>query len=143
LQSPLLSARKNLSSTKKWNSSILCNKVQVPSKETELENWKRRKNYDPMKAAAQGKKKDQNKQTSYPREYAIYFGFHFLYLPNCLFHFILEKVLIVLVIQYSDLRHSTAEMYFPKKMIVMVGNKRVYIYFNPLMIGTSYLNRLQ
>lgn len=57
-----MSARKNLSSKKKWNSSILCNKVQTPNKETELENWKRRKNYDPMKAAAQGKKKDTQKQ---------------------------------------------------------------------------------
>lgn len=58
-----MSARKNLSSKKKWNSSILCNKVQTPNKETELENWKRRKNYDPMKAAAQGKKKDTQKQS--------------------------------------------------------------------------------
>ncbi|XP_050425987.1 dentin sialophosphoprotein [Adelges cooleyi] len=62
--SPLLSARKNLSAKKKWNSSILCNKVQPPNKETELENWKRRKNYDPMKAAAEGKKKELQKQTN-------------------------------------------------------------------------------
>jgi len=27
------------------------------SKELEFQNWKRRKNYDPMKAAAEGKKK--------------------------------------------------------------------------------------
>lgn len=62
----MLSTRKNLPSKKKWNSSTLCNKakVQIPNKETELENWKRRKNYDPMKAAAQGKKKDQQKQSS-------------------------------------------------------------------------------
>jgi len=62
--SPLLSTRKNLSSKKKWNSSILCSKakVSIPNKETELENWKRRKNYDPMKSAAQGKKKDLQKQ---------------------------------------------------------------------------------
>lgn len=63
-QSPLLSARKNLSAKKKWNSSILCNKIITPNKETELENWKRRKNYDPMKAAAEGKKKDHQKQSS-------------------------------------------------------------------------------
>ncbi|XP_025421819.1 uncharacterized protein DDB_G0284459 [Sipha flava] len=68
--SPLLSARKNLSSKKKWNSSILCNKIQTPNKETELENWKRRKNYDPMKAAAQGKKKDQQKQ-SFSKEKSV------------------------------------------------------------------------
>ncbi|VVC27305.1 Hypothetical protein CINCED_3A018440 [Cinara cedri] len=68
--SPLLSARKNLSSKKKWNSSILCTKVQIPNKETELENWKRRKNYDPMKAAAQGKKKDQHKP-SFSKEKSI------------------------------------------------------------------------
>jgi hypothetical protein len=66
-----LSARKNLSSKKKWNSSILCNKVQTPNKETELENWKRRKNYDPLKAAAQGKKKDHQKPSS-SKELVIY-----------------------------------------------------------------------
>lgn len=66
--SPLLSARKNLSSKKKWNSSILCNKVQTPNKEAELENWKRRKNYDPLKAAAQGKKKDHQKPSSFSKE---------------------------------------------------------------------------
>ncbi|XP_027847541.2 uncharacterized protein LOC114127495 [Aphis gossypii] len=69
--SPLLSARKNLSSKKKWNSSILCNKVQTPNKETELENWKRRKNYDPLKAAAQGKKKDQQKLSSSSKEKSV------------------------------------------------------------------------
>lgn len=68
----MLSARKNLSSKKKWNSSILCNKVQTPNKETELENWKRRKNYDPLKAAAQGKKKDQQKLSSSSKELVIY-----------------------------------------------------------------------
>lgn len=68
-----MSARKNLSSKKKWNSSILCNKIQTPSKETELENWKRRKNYDPMKAAAQGKKKDQQKMSSFSKELVINF----------------------------------------------------------------------
>lgn len=67
----MLSTRKSLSSKKKWNSSILCNKVQIPNKETELENWKRRKNYDPMKAAAQGKKKDQQKQPSYYKEFVV------------------------------------------------------------------------
>lgn len=66
-----MSARKNLSSKKKWNSSILCNKIQTPNKETELENWKRRKNYDPMKAAAQGKKKDTQKQ-SFSKELVYY-----------------------------------------------------------------------
>ncbi|CAB0004868.1 unnamed protein product, partial [Nesidiocoris tenuis] len=30
----------------------------LSSKEVEFQNWKRRKNYDPMKAAAQGKKKE-------------------------------------------------------------------------------------
>ncbi|XP_015371448.1 PREDICTED: uncharacterized protein LOC107167073 [Diuraphis noxia] len=69
--SPLLSARKNLSSKKKWNSSILCNKVQTPNKETELENWKRRKNYDPLKAAAQGKKKDYQKPSSFSKEKSV------------------------------------------------------------------------
>ncbi|KAL4103729.1 hypothetical protein QTP88_019073 [Uroleucon formosanum] len=69
--SPLLSARKNLSSKKKWNSSILCNKVQTPNKETELENWKRRKNYDPLKAAAQGKKKDHQKPSSFSKEKSV------------------------------------------------------------------------
>jgi len=68
-----LSARKNLSSKKKWNSSILCNKVQTPNKETELENWKRRKNYDPLKAAAQGKKKDYQKLSSFSKELVICF----------------------------------------------------------------------
>ncbi|XP_050528835.1 myb-like protein D [Daktulosphaira vitifoliae] len=61
--SPLLSTRKNLSTKKKWNSSILSNKNVPLNKETELENWKRRKNYDPMKAAAEGKKKELQKAT--------------------------------------------------------------------------------
>ena len=30
----------------------------LSSKEAEFQNWKRRKNYDPMKAAAEGKKKE-------------------------------------------------------------------------------------
>jgi len=72
-QSPLLSARKNLSSKKKWNSSILKNVIQTPNKETELENWKRRKNYDPLKAAAQGKKKDYQKPSSFSKELVICF----------------------------------------------------------------------
>lgn len=71
-----MSARKNLSSKKKWNSSILCTKVQIPNKETELENWKRRKNYDPMKAAAQGKKKDQHKQSTFSKELVVRFLFY-------------------------------------------------------------------
>lgn len=62
-----------MSSKKKWNSSILCNKIQTPNKETELENWKRRKNYDPMKAAAQGKKKDQQKLPSSTKEFVVHF----------------------------------------------------------------------
>jgi len=71
-----LSTRKNLSSKKKWTSSIICNKpkVPIPNKETELENWKRRKNYDPMKAAAQGKKKDIQKQ-SLPKMLVVSFAF--------------------------------------------------------------------
>jgi ribosomal protein S21 len=30
----------------------------LSSKEAEFQNWKRRKNYDPMKAVAEGKKKE-------------------------------------------------------------------------------------
>ena len=36
-----------------------CNST-LTAKEVELANWKRRKNYDPMKAAAQAKKKEAN-----------------------------------------------------------------------------------
>lgn len=46
LQPPVPGARKSRS-----NSTL-------SSKEAEFQNWKRRKNYDPMKAAAEGKKKE-------------------------------------------------------------------------------------
>ena len=43
-------------------SSPACRKSRSNStlspKEAEFQNWKRRKNYDPMKAAAEGKKKE-------------------------------------------------------------------------------------
>ncbi|XP_065343321.1 centrosomal protein of 170 kDa-like isoform X3 [Cloeon dipterum] len=45
------SAKKTNSASGNRSSSNLC------SKEMEFQNWKRRKNYDPMKAAAEGKKK--------------------------------------------------------------------------------------
>ena len=34
----------------------------MSSKEIDFQNWKRRKNYDPMKAAAEGKKKVNEKK---------------------------------------------------------------------------------
>lgn len=36
----------------------------LSSREVEFQNWKRRKSYDPMKAAAEGKKKEAAKKQS-------------------------------------------------------------------------------
>jgi hypothetical protein len=36
----------------------------LSSREVEFQNWKRRKSYDPMKAAAEGKKKEAAKKTT-------------------------------------------------------------------------------
>lgn len=36
----------------------------MSSREVEFQNWKRRKSYDPMKAAAEGKKKEAAKKVS-------------------------------------------------------------------------------
>uniref|UniRef100_A0A146L802 CEP170 C-terminal domain-containing protein n=1 Tax=Lygus hesperus TaxID=30085 RepID=A0A146L802_LYGHE len=69
-QSPLLSTPKNgMVSTKKVSPGAYGpgggnsggggrSNSTLSSKEVEFQNWKRRKNYDPMKAAAEGKKKD-------------------------------------------------------------------------------------
>lgn len=40
----------------------------LTSKEVEFQNWKRRKSYDPMKAAAEGKKKLESTRKNYSVE---------------------------------------------------------------------------
>lgn len=49
-------ARPNQKTSKDHKKSTRSNST-LTSKEVEFQNWKRRKSYDPMKAAAEGKKK--------------------------------------------------------------------------------------
>ncbi|XP_014249641.1 uncharacterized protein LOC106666749 isoform X2 [Cimex lectularius] len=59
VQSPILSGPKNdTTSTKKKSLGGGRSNSTLSSKEVEFQNWKRRKNYDPIKAAAAGKKKE-------------------------------------------------------------------------------------
>lgn len=51
------STRPNPSKPSKENKTSGRSNSSLTSKEVEFQNWKRRKNYDPMKAAAEGKKK--------------------------------------------------------------------------------------
>uniref|UniRef100_A0A1B6G551 CEP170 C-terminal domain-containing protein n=1 Tax=Cuerna arida TaxID=1464854 RepID=A0A1B6G551_9HEMI len=64
-QSPLLSnAKKEVGVIKKKTGSggSARSNSTLSSKEVEFQNWKRRKSYDPMKAAAEGKKKEAAKK---------------------------------------------------------------------------------
>jgi len=50
-------AKKEVNSKKPGGSGIRSNST-LSSRETEFQNWKRRKSFDPMKAAAEGRKKE-------------------------------------------------------------------------------------
>lgn len=59
--SPLLTNQNKVDIMKKKGSSGRSNST-LSSREVEFQNWKRRKSYDPMKAAAEGKKKEAAKK---------------------------------------------------------------------------------
>ncbi|XP_019755509.1 uncharacterized protein LOC125502314 isoform X2 [Dendroctonus ponderosae] len=59
---PMKGAKKDGKGSKQGGGAR-CNS-SLSSREVEFQNWKRRKSYDPMKAAAEGKKKDMEKRAS-------------------------------------------------------------------------------
>ncbi|KAL1124545.1 hypothetical protein AAG570_001171 [Ranatra chinensis] len=72
LQSSQLSLSNNgLTVAQKKKSSGGRSNSTLSSKEVEFQNWKRRKNYDPMKAAAEGKRKEAAKKTPIPPNHAM------------------------------------------------------------------------
>lgn len=62
-QSPLMSnVKKEVVKKKSGSGGSTRSNSTLSSKEVDFQNWKRRKSYDPMKAAAEGKKKDAAKK---------------------------------------------------------------------------------
>lgn len=97
----------------------------LSSREVEFQNWKRRKSYDPMKAAAEGKKKEAakkqaasspmtqstNSTITTPKRYIylIYLLTYSVFLSSCISTELLLKLTFVLIVAFLNASSSALQ----------------------------------